>query len=194
VRRCRGCGGVDRQARLESNWSVSAMALACGSSITGSHVVSSQRCNANRTRHMPLRSIPMLISVCENGSPILAISIGHPQRTLNEVHYARWIGKPSLRTPHGQEIDTRGSGVPPIFECQITSYGRPRSVERFENLSLKSVQIRAHDCVWIVGSPKSPAMHRPASMKLPPDGQFTLPLDDSAAKVRPSGCDIALAC
>jgi hypothetical protein len=35
--------------------------------------------------------------------------------------------------------------VPPIFECQIASYDRPPSEERFENLSLRSVQIRAHE-------------------------------------------------
>ena len=45
------------------------------------------------------------------------------------------------RSPHGQKIDTRGSGVPPIFECQITSYERPPSGEGFEKLSLRSVQI-----------------------------------------------------
>ena len=37
-------------------------------------------------------------------------------------------------------------------------------------------------------------MRRPASMKLQPDSQFTLPLDDSTAKVHPTGRDIALAC
>ena len=36
-------------------------------------------------------------------------------------------------------------------------------------------------------------MHRPASTKLLPDGQSTLPLDDSTAKVRPAGRDIGLA-
>jgi hypothetical protein len=30
-------------------------------------------------------------------------------------------------------------------------------------------------------------------MKLQPDGQFTLPVDDNTAKVRPTGRDIALA-
>jgi hypothetical protein len=39
--------------------------------------------------------------------------------------------------------------VPPIFECQIASDDKPPSGERFENLSLRSVQIRAHDCVRI---------------------------------------------
>ena len=47
--------------------------------------------------------------------------------------------------PNGQKIDTRGSGVPPIFECQIASYDRPPSGERFKNLSLRSVQICAHE-------------------------------------------------
>jgi len=46
--------------------------------------------------------------------------------------------------PNGQKIDTRGSGVPPIFEWQIASYDRPPSGERFENFSMSSVQIRAH--------------------------------------------------
>ena len=44
--------------------------------------------------------------------------------------------------PNRQKIDTRASGVSPIFECQITSYDRPPSGEGFENLSLRSVQIR----------------------------------------------------
>jgi hypothetical protein len=59
--------------------------------------------------------------------------------------------RPTARSciPHGQKIDTQGSGVPPIFECQITSYDRPPSGERFENLSPRSVQIRAHDWVRI---------------------------------------------
>jgi hypothetical protein len=48
-----------------------------------------------------------------------------------------------------KKIDTRGSGVPPIFEWQIAGYDRPPSGERFENLSLRSVQIRARDCVRI---------------------------------------------
>ena len=46
--------------------------------------------------------------------------------------------------PNGQKIDTRGSGVPPIFEWQIASYDRPPSGERSENFSMRSVQIRAH--------------------------------------------------
>ena len=54
-----------------------------------------------------------------------------------------------LEIPNGQKIDTRGSGVPPIFECQIASYDKRPSGERFENLSLRSVQIRAHACVRI---------------------------------------------
>jgi hypothetical protein len=54
----------------------------------------------------------------------------------------------------------RGSGVPPIFEFQIANYDGPRSEERFENLSLRSVQIRAHE-----HSIKSPVIHQPASMK-----------------------------
>jgi len=37
----------------------------------------------------------------------------------------------------------------PGFECRITSYDRPPSGERFENLSLRSVQIRPHDCARI---------------------------------------------
>jgi hypothetical protein len=37
--------------------------------------------------------------------------------------------------------------VPPIFEWQIASYDRPPSGERLENFSMRSVQIRAHDCV-----------------------------------------------
>jgi hypothetical protein len=49
--------------------------------------------------------------------------------------------------PDGQKIDTRGSGVPPIFEWQIASYDRPPSGDRFENFSMSSVQIRAHDRV-----------------------------------------------
>jgi hypothetical protein len=53
----------------------------------------------------------------------------------------------TVSSSNGQKIDTRGSGVPPIFECQIASYDMPPSVERFENLSLRSVQIRAHDRV-----------------------------------------------
>jgi hypothetical protein len=57
------------------------------------------------------------------------------------------------------------------------------------------VQIRAHEhSIWIVSSLKLPVMHLPASMELQPDGQFTLPLDDSIAKVCPTGRDIALAC
>jgi hypothetical protein len=52
-------------------------------------------------------------------------------------------------TPNGQKIDTRGSGVLPIFEWQIASYDRPPSGERFEDLSLRSVQIRAHNRVRI---------------------------------------------
>jgi hypothetical protein len=52
-----------------------------------------------------------------------------------------------MTIPNGQKIDTRGSGVPPIFEWQIASYDRPPSGERFENFSMRSVQIRAHDCV-----------------------------------------------
>jgi len=85
--------------------------------------------------------------------------------------------------------------VSPIFECRIASYDRPPSGERFENLSLRSVQIRAHEhSIWIVSSLKLPVMHLPASMESQPDGQFTLPLDDSTAKVRPTGRDIALAC
>ena len=32
--------------------------------------------------------------------------------------------------------------MPPIFEWQIASYDRPPSGDRFENLSLRSVQIR----------------------------------------------------
>ena len=51
--------------------------------------------------------------------------------------------------PERSKNDTRGSGVSPIFECRIASYDRPPSGERFENLSLRSVQIRAHDCVRI---------------------------------------------
>ena len=94
--------------------------------------------------------------------------------------------------PNGQKIDTRVSGVPRIFECQIASYDRPASGE---SLSLRSVQIRAHDCVRIRSGllARWPVMHRSASTKLRPDGQFTLPLDDSIAKVRPTGRDIALA-
>jgi len=49
---------------------------------------------------------------------------------------------------NGQKIDTPGSGVPPIFECQM-SYDRPPSGARFENLSPKSAQSRAYDCVRI---------------------------------------------
>jgi hypothetical protein len=47
------------------------------------------------------------------------------------------------------KIDTPGSGVPPIFECQIASDDRPPSGERFGNLPRRSVQICAHDCVRI---------------------------------------------
>jgi hypothetical protein len=55
--------------------------------------------------------------------------------------------KTMIQPSNGQKIDTRGSGVPPIFEWQIASYDRPPSGERFENFSMSSVQIRAHDCV-----------------------------------------------
>jgi hypothetical protein len=56
------------------------------------------------------------------------------------------VGKLTVLS-NGQKIDTRGSGVPPIFEWQIASYDGPPSGERFENFSMRSVQIRAHDCV-----------------------------------------------
>ena len=44
---------------------------------------------------MPLESTPMLISAYESGSRILGISIGPPQRKLNEVYYAVDVGMPS---------------------------------------------------------------------------------------------------
>jgi hypothetical protein len=73
-----------------------------------------------------------------------------------------------------------------MADCQLRQAALRK---RFENFSLRSMQIRAHDRVRLrsgfVGSLKSPVMHRPASMKLQPDSQFTLPLDDSSAKVRP---------
>jgi hypothetical protein len=73
-------------------------------------------------------------SICDGADQLVR------ERTSQRGHNLR---------PNGQKIDTRGSGVPPIFECQIASYDRPPSGERFENLSLRSVQIRAHDCVRI---------------------------------------------
>jgi hypothetical protein len=36
--------------------------------------------------------------------------------------------------PRSQNIDMRDSGVPPIFECQITGYDRPPCGEKFEKL------------------------------------------------------------
>jgi hypothetical protein len=50
------------------------------------------------------------------------------------------VGKLTVLS-NGQKIDT------PIFEWQIASYDGPPSGERFENFSMRSVQIRAHDCV-----------------------------------------------
>ena len=37
--------------------------------------------------------------------------------------------------------------MPPIFECQIAGYDRAPYGEGFENISLRSMQIRAHNCV-----------------------------------------------
>jgi hypothetical protein len=59
------------------------------------------------------------------------------------------ILQPETIIPNGQKIDTRGSGMRPIFECQIASYDRPPSGERFENLSPRSMQSRTHDYVRI---------------------------------------------
>ena len=42
---------------------------------------------------------------------------------------------------NGQKIDTRGPGVPPILECQIASYDRSPSRQRFENLRVSSVKL-----------------------------------------------------
>ena len=42
-------------------------------------------------------------------------------------------GNGDAATPNGQKIDTRGSGVLPIFEWQIASYERLPSGEGFEN-------------------------------------------------------------
>ena len=68
--------------------------------------------------------------------------------------------------------------------------------EWFEKLSIRSVQ--THDCVRIrsglLAYYSRQSLHRPASMKPQPDSQFTLPLDDSTAKVRPTDRGIALGC
>jgi hypothetical protein len=58
-----------------------------------------QQRKVNQTRHMPSESMPMLINACESGSRIPGISIGHPQRKLNEVYYAVDIGIPNGRLP-----------------------------------------------------------------------------------------------
>ena len=50
--------------------------------------------------------MPMLINAYESGSRIPGISIGHPQRKLNEVYYAVDIGIP------------RGPSFPPDFGIQ----------------------------------------------------------------------------
>ena len=42
---------------------------------------------------------------------------------------------------NGQKIDTRGAGVPLILECQIASYDRSPSGQRFENLRVSSVKL-----------------------------------------------------
>src|SRR5215510_10718190 len=68
--------------RLRSAKFVRDMASACGSSITGSSAALSQRCNANQTRHTPLRLTTLLIDVCENGWQAPGIFIHHPQRKL----------------------------------------------------------------------------------------------------------------
>ena len=46
--------------------------------------------------------------------------------------------------PNGQKIDTRGSGVPPIFEWQIASYDRPvhsQNIIRLRTMSLGHYRI-----------------------------------------------------
>ena len=94
--------------------------------------------------------------------------------------------------PNGQKIDAPGSGVLPIFEWQIASYDRPPSGERFENLSMRSVQIRAHDGVRSRSALLAYYSRSHAPTRV--DSQFTLPLDNSTAKVRPTGRGIALVC
>jgi hypothetical protein len=42
------------------------------------------------------------------------------------VEFEVLAGSGEERHPNGQKIDTRVSGVPRIFECQIVSYDRPR--------------------------------------------------------------------
>jgi hypothetical protein len=117
------------------------MAPACGSSITGSNVVLSQRLNANHLRHMPLRSTTMLINAFENGSRTLAIFIDHPQRNLYEVHYAREcltpVARPWLWQPYAANI------VGPIASLQqITAQtgddGRGFRLRRFDRLAVHS--------------------------------------------------------
>jgi hypothetical protein len=58
-------------------------------------------------------STEISIGAFENGLRIQAIFIHHPQRELHEVHYARCVGMPSLRTPppSGFGISTRLTGL-----------------------------------------------------------------------------------
>ena len=68
-----------------------------------------------------------MVTVSLTGLPRMAKKL-KPQQEREVIPRCvpHWL---SFVTPNGQKIDTRVSGVPRIFECQIASYDRPASGE-----------------------------------------------------------------
>ena len=75
------------------------MVSAFGSFTIGSAVVLSLRTSVSQTHHTRYRLTTNLTSSFELGSPLQYIYTRHPKRTLHEVHYARHVGTPNMRTP-----------------------------------------------------------------------------------------------